>query len=353
MTCPPENPGSPHVAAPPLPPGARFDRRIMERVQRAARRLMSADAPDTLEEANAKLQAALEAHGGDLPTPMEMPADRALERCYAAYGAACAAEVERLAREALAHDPECPEAFELLAESLVAADPPDIEGALAHLLKAAELGRRRVPDTTWNEMKGRLYGEVEARVVLRAKAAIAALEEKRGNLDRAVRIGRELLRLDAEDRLGIRYPHMVRLMRDGRDREALDHALEEIERMGRVAEGPTEALLIRACALFRIEGDVPEARDAFEDAMHENRALVGFLMDPRGEVLDVEDVYGGEARQEAQEAVALIAPLWGEDPALKEWFFGTLKDGLMRAAMDLARSPCLFKPPKPPKRRRR
>lgn len=131
--------------------------------------------------------------------PSESPRDIAEDKLFAAREVGGAAR-KQLINEALEIYPYNPDAYLLLAE-----DEHETDKRMKLLEKAIDVGEKDLGKAFFVESKGRFWGLIEARPYMRAKATYAMYLEKLNFLEEAMNIYKELLVLDRNDSLGIRY----------------------------------------------------------------------------------------------------------------------------------------------------
>src|SRR5262249_20822749 len=131
-------------------------------------------------------------------------ADRALfdaqELMYEAFEAQGASRAV-LAREALAISPDCADAYLLLAEETTST----LEESRELLEHGVAAGERALGPEPFEQDVGYFWGLLETRPYMRARAALARTLWALGRREEAVVHQRELLRLNPNDNLGVRY----------------------------------------------------------------------------------------------------------------------------------------------------
>jgi hypothetical protein len=106
----------------------------------------------------------------------------------------------KLAKEALTLDPNCVDAYVILAD-----DSDTDEEAMMLSKKGMEIGEKELGKAFFKENKGHFWGILETRPYMRAKAAYADALHQLGYTMVAIREYEKLLELNPNDNQGIRY----------------------------------------------------------------------------------------------------------------------------------------------------
>lgn len=157
---------------------------------------------ESAEEANRFITSAME--GGRLKDAGRRPKDdRELARdlAYQAMDAYDPGEIERLARLALRHDPECVDALRMLA--FVTAKSP--EQRMAMMRETVRIAERVLGPACFEEYRGRFWGILETRPYMRARLDLAEALSREGAAAEALGHFEALLELNQYDNQGVRY----------------------------------------------------------------------------------------------------------------------------------------------------
>lgn len=195
----------------------------------------------------------------DPVTQPSNPADRAQEVCYQA------AEVHgrrriQLARDALRIDPDCADAYVLLAESA-----PLAERAIEFYQQAIAAAERKLgPDVFANDV-GNFWMITATRPYMRAHFGLAETLAELGRNAEAIEHFSELLRLNPNDNQGARYSLLPMLLENGQDQQAA-------RLLKRYDEESAIWQYARALLAFQLSGTSPtadrELRRAFQLNSH-------------------------------------------------------------------------------------
>lgn len=197
-------------------------------------------------------------HSIDEPlTEPRSPAERAQDLCYKAFSCYGRRRVQ-LAREALRLDPDCADAHVLLAEQSGTA-----EDELAHYQRGFEAATRTLGEATFSENIGEFWNYFPTRPYMRARFGLAQSLVEVGRFDEAIVHALDLLRLNSDDRLGVRHFLLPILLECHRDADAA-RLLQSYD------EQSAHWQYARALLAFRLGGHCPSANLALERAIKAN-----------------------------------------------------------------------------------
>jgi len=188
--------------APPPPEAALGSRFAAERGLHDLHKVIGDRVFESVEEANKFIESAMQ--GGRLKGLEDLPkGDQEIARdlAYQAMEAGDRDEVERLARLALSHDPECVDALRMLA-FVTAKSAGD---RMAMLRNAIQAGERALGPEFFEENRGHFWGVLEARPYMRARMDLTEALLKAGETAEAVSHLEALLDLNEGDNQGVRY----------------------------------------------------------------------------------------------------------------------------------------------------
>ena len=171
----------------------------------------------------------------------------------------------RMAHRALELSPDAADAYVILA--MDAATTPREEADLYR--KGVDAGLRALGPRALSRYRGKFWHTIQTRPYMRALSGLAQAEWRMGNLPLAVEGCRQLIRLDPDDHIGIRYPLSHILLESGLDNEA--HALFE------TGDLSIEWQYGRALLAFRTLGAAEAAHEAIMDAFMWNPYVVRFF----------------------------------------------------------------------------
>ncbi|HVR99901.1 MAG TPA: hypothetical protein VMW27_24970 [Thermoanaerobaculia bacterium] len=231
-----------------------------------------------------------------------------------------------LARRALGLDPDCVDAYLILAEM-----EPDLEARRDLLTQGMAIAERVLGPRTFEEEEGSFWRIPKTRPYMVSRLALAQTLRDLGEVEDAVGHMEAMLRLNPEDGQGVRYPLLVLFLEAERHEEAealLDRYPDDVS---------PSWLFSRALLAFREEGDSPAARDLLRTALESHRDIAKYLLDPGLPPLAPPDLVRFPKVDESILYVAYNEDLWEETPGALAW--------LARRRAAPSRSP--HKKPKP------
>ncbi len=174
-------------------------------------------------------------------------------------------ERAKLAHEALAVDPDCVDAWIILAES----EARTHEQQRVYYEKALAAGERTLGKEFFKENKGHFWGMIETRPYMRARAGLTQCLWDMGKLDEAIACCRKTLELNTNDNMGMRFVLGGFLVSLGR--------FEEVEPfLNKSDDWSTFWIYTRVLVRFR-KGDLIQAAELLKDAVEENPFVPDYL----------------------------------------------------------------------------
>ena len=214
----------------------------------------------------------------------------------------------KLARQALAIDPECADALVLLGQA--AAD----QGEAADLYaRAVDAARRTLGESSFAAFEGEFWGHIETRPYMRARLSLARSLEALGKLDEAIAHYRALLQLNPNDNQGVRYLLLAALLREARDEEATQ--LIAAYRDDVQAAWP----YARALLAYRAAGATAAARRLLPRARKGNPHVAGYLLDPESMPPELPPHFALGSPEEAISVAEELAPAFAVTPGALAW----------------------------------
>jgi len=244
---------------------------------------------------------------GKLPGLAEMQARVLVERAEEAEDAE---EAKKLAKEAVNIDPDCAQAYAILADN--AESPAD---ALPLCEKALAAGERQLQRAGLRpEGEGSLSNEEAAGGYLEARALLGVCLKALGRVEESLLHFAHLIRLDFTDRVGARH-HMAEAALYSRKIDVLDELLKfyDWDRSG-------NWLYVQALTEFLRGGDCWKARKALNRARARNPLIAEILVAPdQNPPKDWEEDPYLLQRLEAVFHARWYAPIWEEVEGAVEW----------------------------------
>jgi len=300
--------GAEASSAPPATgdPIAELRFQMEQALRRANRAARSADTP---EDAARIVEQALgvEADPAKGARQASMPADeRAQALAYQALVGHGRRKIQ-LARQALAIDPDCADAWSALGARAV-----DLDRAVQRFRQALAAGERALGPEVFAANVGHFWEAVETRPYMRARMALADCLEAAGAVDEAVAHYRDLLRLNPADNQAVRHRLLECLVSQQLDADA--HALIEQFKDDESPDWKYAAALVT----FRREGDSVTARAVRADAVSALPAVASFLTGRRA-LPPPPSAYRPYSREHAVVCASWLIDLWQETPGASAW----------------------------------
>ncbi|QDT73494.1 DUF6930 domain-containing protein [Lacipirellula limnantheis] len=286
------------------------DRRAHERVFADMQRYLEANppAPDEGFEAINRLFA-----GRSIDNPLTQPrtpAEQAQDLCFQAFDAHGRRRVQ-LARQAIELDPDCADAYVILAEQA-----GTLEDEIQHGLRGLQAAERTLGSACFAENVGHFWDMTETRPYMRARFGLAESLTAAGRIDEALTHYQELLRLNPQDNQGVRYVLLPNLLAAGRDVEAARLLKQYNEESANWAYS-------RALLAFRLSGRSAPAERELRDAIRTNSHVPELLCSE--EPIPQPPHYALGSFEEACVAVEELRPAFEVTSGALDWVADSLR----------------------------
>lgn len=243
------------------------------------------------------------------PTPKE----EAQQLAFQALEAESAEQARKLAKRALAKDPDCVDALVLLTG--LEADSP--KKAIEGLQKAVAAWERSLGARFFKENEGHFWGILETRPYMRARQQLADLLRGVGCLQDAISHYAAMLVLNPNDNQGVRYPLLGAYLTIG-DLVSARALLKEFE-------GDAMATFAWGDALERfLSGDLEGAAAALNSAREQNRFVELYLTGQKAPPKGMPDSYMLGSEEEAIICLENIGGAWAEHSEAALWLVDRL-----------------------------
>jgi tetratricopeptide (TPR) repeat protein len=213
----------------------------------------------------------------------------------------------KLAEEALALNPNCVDAYVILAEKT-----KSLEEAILLYEKGLLAGERDLGKNFFQENKGYFWGLLETRPYMRAKQHYAEALSHLGKITEAVQQFEELLELNPMDNQGVRYSLFVAYMNAGEYQKA-GNLLSEYDEG--TANGAYNKLLLELSE----KGFSKKALLLLKAAKKENKFVIPYLIGKKRLPAYPPDYYGFGDENEAIVYADMHLHLWKKVDGLAEW----------------------------------
>lgn len=290
------------------PPSAR--RPDTEALMRDIERLLAEQQFSTMEEAQAFINRYMQQQMNGLPTPKPRTTskrDQAQDLLYEAMDEPSPAKRVKLARQALALDPDSPDAYVILGEEADGAEP-----SKAFFKQGVEAGERALGEPFFRENEGHFWGLIETRPYMRAKYNYAeACWETKDTAEARSQL-EHLLKLNPMDNMGARYLLLAVYLDEGRLAEA-EALLEEYDEQGAFFD--YDRLILE----YKKRGLTAKLKMLHRNALHSNRHIPQLLLGKKKPPAAMPDYYSAGDLNEAVYYVSTHAQLWLTLPELLLW----------------------------------
>jgi tetratricopeptide (TPR) repeat protein len=319
-----------------------FGPAALERSMQQVLRMLQGSGATSVEEMNALLDAHVNGKAAVGAPPPANDKERALDLCYQAQGQHSRRELQ-LIREALRLDPDCAEAYVLLARR--ESDPAEAE---KHYRRGVEAGRRSLGEAAFRDPDYPFWGTLESRPFMRALFGLGDVLEMQGRAEEAADVFADVLRLNPGDNQGARYRYVPLLIATGR----LDAAREMIH--SEEYRDDISALWDFAAALISFkQGRAAEAAQLLAKAAGRNPHVIPLLKDPEAGPPGMSGTWSPGAPSEAEMVVDLLGGAWRSDPEAMQWLRGAAGRDAQAAAKLKAKPKSKTRSTRPPKLKRK
>jgi tetratricopeptide (TPR) repeat protein len=250
--------------------------------------------------------------------------DQAQQLAFDAMEARTEAEACKLAKRALAKDPDCVDALVVLAG--IESDSPRkmIEG----LQNAVAAGERSLGAKFIRENKGHFWGLIETRPYMRALEQLASLMRAEGFKLDAIKHYEKILALNPNDNQGVRDP-LIGLYLAAGDLEAAGKLLKEYEE-----DASANFAWARVLERF-LSADQAGAVAALKIARKGNRFVELYLSGQKGILKEMPEVYSPGSDEEAVLVLDHMSLAWAEHKEALLW----LMEQLMSSKVQIKATP--------------
>ncbi|MGG3563730.1 SEC-C metal-binding domain-containing protein [Neobacillus rhizosphaerae] len=213
----------------------------------------------------------------------------------------------KLAENALALNPNCVDAYVILAEKT-----KSLEDAILMYEKGIQAGERELGKAFFKENKGFFWGLIETRPFMRAKQHYAEALSLLGKINEAIDQYEELLELNPMDNQGVRYSLFVAYVDAGEYKKA-SNLLQQYDEA--TAHGAYNKLLLELSE----KGFTKKAQLLVKAAKKENKYVIPYLVGKKRLPAYPPDYYGFGDENEAIVYADMHLHLWKKIDGLAEW----------------------------------
>ena len=178
----------------------------------------------------------------------------------------------------------------------------DIDEAIEYVKLALMHAKKKIPNNLFNQLKGELWLEFDARPYLMVKDELASLYCMKEDYESAVEVYKDILKLNKNDNQGIRYKILPLFV--------LIDKYKDAEKLISTYDGEISALLLYSTALYyyKVGNEIGAAsvlKQAFKANEYVPQYLLGMIEIPK--MLPDMYSYGSEEEAEVYMEYAIIA----------------------------------------------
>lgn len=242
----------------------------------------------------------------ELPSFDREKLDQAQEMIYDAWDEMSRSKRLSMARKALFLSPYCADAYNLLAEHSESS-----EERMELYERGVKVGRLALGESFFEENVGEFWWLTETRPYMRALAGLAECLWNNGHRQAAIANCRELLRLNPNDSLGIRYMLVNYLLAEEMNKEA-DEFLSDHK------EATCFMLYSEALLSFRCKSD-RKAAVSLSKALESNSFVPAYLLGEKHIPYIKPDAYSRGSEEEAIIYASFALHSWKTTPSALDW----------------------------------
>ncbi|MFD2369048.1 hypothetical protein ACFSO0_03505 [Brevibacillus sp. GCM10020057] len=242
----------------------------------------------------------------ELPSFDREKLDQAQEMIYDAWDEMSRSKRLSMARKALALSPYCADAYNLLAEHSKSS-----EERMELYERGVKVGRLALGESFFEKNVGEFWWLTETRPYMRALTGLAECLWNNGHRQDAIANCRELLRLNPNDNLGIRYILVNYLIAEEMNKEA-DEFLSEHK------EATCFMLYSEALLSFRCKS-VSKAAVSLRKALESNSFVPAYLLGEKHIPYIKPDAYSRGSEEEAIIYASFALHSWKTTPSALDW----------------------------------
>jgi len=260
---------------------------------------------------------ALQAGFGDAFSESEeadTPLETAQQLMYDAFEAGDPQGALALAHQALEICPDCADAYVVMAEHATT-----LNQAIDLWQHGVAAGERALGEEAFRKYAGHFWGAWETRPYMRARLGLAGCLWAAGRKEEAVEHYQEMLRLNPNDNMGVRYLLAATLLQLERHEE-LEELLVRYE-----DDVIADWAYIRALLAFRFEGESERACRLLREAQEVNPHVPAYLTQGERLLRDMPDYITPGEEDEAMCVAERLLPAWKDTPGAVAWVRKTLK----------------------------
>jgi len=280
-------------------------RMVMEREMQKVASLLESQNFNSIEEANAFMQQHLQQNKGSTKSKKLSPKEQAQELIYDAWEETDPKKRAKLAQDALLLDPDCVDAYNVLAETVAST----AKEMAYYYEKGMLAGERAFGEKFFEENKGYFWGYFPTRPYMRAKKGYAEACAEMHNMTEAIKHYRELLELNPNDNQGVRELLLLAYL-EVEDWDAADALLRQYD------ENTAAANYDRILVEFARNRGSAKLPRLVKEAVVQNPHVIPYLLGKKRLPREMPEYYGYGDEREARIYALTHVHLWRVRPEL-------------------------------------
>ncbi|MDZ4834702.1 MAG: hypothetical protein SGJ27_13070 [Candidatus Melainabacteria bacterium] len=286
------------------------DRRALEATTAKLTQLLSGQNFQSADDLNKFLMENIDSiNSGKLESLSVSARDRAQDIMYKAFDASSNKQKIALAEQAIEVYADCADAFLLLAETKAKTSKEKIE----YLEKGVAAGRRALGEEFFEKSDVPFWAMMETRPFMRAVDGLAHEKYVAGDIEGAIDLWKELVRLNPNDNQGVRYILLPVLIK----RNRLDDADELLKQY---SDDPTTHFSYsKALLLFKRFGPCEASTEALERSLKSNPCVPEYMGDFRKLPAQAPHAMAIGSPEEAVDYLLFAMGDWGDTDGALDW----------------------------------
>ncbi len=302
---------------PPYLPGDPKARISMERSMREMTSMLEEQNFDSMEEANAFLNQQMNKQPSKGRNQSKnSKKEQALDLIYNALEEPNPKKQVKLAQDALLLDPDCADAYNILAENAATST----KEMAYYYEQGMRAGERELGEEGFEEYKGHFWGYVPTRPYMRAKKGFADMCLEMHNVQEAIKQYKELLELNPDDNQGVRYSLLIACLEVG-DWKPAEALIRKYDESSAVFD------FSRVIVEYGMKPKSTKLPELVRDAHNTNKHVVPLLLGKTKLPPNMPDYYGFGDKNEAVMYVHMAKHLWQSRPELLQLLRTSVEKG--------------------------
>jgi len=217
---------------------------------------------------------------------------------------------KKLVKQAIELDPNNADAYNYLASI-----EKDIDKAIIMFEKAIKAGEKSLGKKFFKEEKGHFWGMLETRPYMRAKAGLADCLYAKKEIDKAIKIYKEMLELNPNDNQGVRYL-LSTLLLSKKDLSGFETFIDNAEEENSAVWNYNNALYH-----FKKSGQTTKSEKELLKAYKSNEFIIDYMLGIKDMPKELPQYVGIGDENEAVSYVSRAWLIWEKTEGAFEWLY--------------------------------